>query len=225
MAEPRLQLASVWGKGHPSGPGSAPGQAGEAGLARGCPGAGQMGRACSAGWVSGSAPWAPLHTPPGPACARDVCDESPRGGFSSVPGGGARGPGGRPVRTEGLCFLGREGEGPSLTKSHLSVDIPPALSELACPCPGRLVSRAHAPPPWAQARPSLLGQAALSLGTGPRPAAGWLRPRPLGPPEYVLIGTSPTPGGTSWSGPLSRVGAHPWRLSTGLWRIGQTWQR
>ena len=63
----------LWGDGRPSGPGRAPGQGGEVGPARGCPGAGQTGRACSTGRVLGSVPCVPLHTPLGPACAWDVC--------------------------------------------------------------------------------------------------------------------------------------------------------
>ena len=136
MAEPRLQLASVQGKGHPSGPGSAPGQAGKAGLAWGCPGAGQMGRVCSAGWVSDSTPRAPLHTPPGPACARDVCDGSPGWGFCSVPGGGAQGPVREASAYRGTLFSRPRGSGAQLDKE-------PSV----CGCPASPV-RAGLSPSW-----------------------------------------------------------------------------
>lgn len=63
---------------------------------------------------------------------------------------------------------------------------------------------------WAQPGPGLLGQAALF--PGPR--------APQSTFSLVLC----HPWGTSWSGPLSRVGACPWRLCTGLWSIGQTQQ-
>lgn len=89
-----------------------------------------------------------------------------------------KGLGGRPVRTERLCFRGCSGVGPGLTKSPLSGDVPP---ELACPRHGSSVSRAHAPP--------AMGTAGARL-----PGPGCPLPGSSGPPEYVLLGTLPSAG-------------------------------
>lgn len=184
-----------------------------------CPGKGaplRPGECPWAGWRGGAGPGLPRcwTEHPGRPCTPHrgqpvpgMCVMGALGGGSALSLGVVpRGPGGRPVRTEGLCFLGREGAGPSLTKSHLSVDVPPALSELACPRPGRLVSRGHAPPPWAQPRPASWSRLPSPQALDPDLPLGGSGPGPRAPQSMFSLAHPPRPGAPAGPGLCQRWG-------------------